>query len=421
MRFLLLPMRFPLEPGQSYLTTELAEALLDAGHEVDVLHLDWDGEPGRPNERLTSSRGIRVLRVFPRAIGRAGSLLRKASKFVLSAGHVGREARRLPPLDRFDVLIGWMPAIAFAPLVRRAASAGVHRRLLFVWDFFPDHHAEIGLVPRGPARWLARRWEESLLRTFTTVFCTLPANRAYLRRHYRLASGQDLRVAPVWTRLEAVGPVDRARLRARHALPARTPIAVFGGQIAAGRGFGQMLEAADLAHRTCVPLAFLFVGDGPLAAELAARAAARPNVFHLPAMPPAQYRELLGACDVGMVATVPGVTSHATPSKALDYLKAGLPVIAAVEAGNEFADLIVERELGRAVAFGDAAGFLREAAFLATDAAFRGGLRERTYDCLAEIFDVRLAVSAILAAAGAREEATSQPRNPAPTAACVAK
>jgi glycosyltransferase involved in cell wall biosynthesis len=420
-RVLLLPMRFPLDVGQSYLTTDLAEALLEAGHAIQVLQLDWDAEPGGPTERLTSARGIPLLRVRPRAFGKPGRLLHNASKFVLSARHVGREARRAFSLGEFDAVICWMPALAFAPVVRAAAHQRVARRILFVWDFFPDHHGEIGLVPSGPVRWIARFLEQRVLRRFTTIFCTLPANAEYLRRRFRVAADQQVRIAPVWTTLETPRTVDRAAVRGRHGLPAHAPIAVFGGQIAAGRGFELMLDAAEIAARQGSSLAFLFVGEGPLAGDLAARAQSRPNVIHRPAMSTADYRELLAACDVGMVATVPGVSSQTTPSKTLDYLKAGLPVIAAIEPGNEFAALLERRRVGRTVAFGDAAAFQREAAFLARDPAFREGLAQRTYSCLAEIFDVRLAVSAILDAAGERQEKNSSARNPALNAAWVAK
>jgi glycosyltransferase involved in cell wall biosynthesis len=420
-RFLLLPMRFPLDPGQSYLTTDLAEALHDAGHTVEVLHLDWDARPGGQTKRLTSRQGIPVLRVCPRAVGRAGSLIYKASKFFLSARHVGREARRHLALAEYDVLVAWMPAFAFAPVIRDAERKRITHRTLFIWDFFPDHHGEIGLVPRGAVRWLARRLEQGVLRRFTAVFCTLPANARYLRRRFRLRPAQQVRIAPVWTKLEPPRPVDRSAVRARYGLPVHGPIAVFGGRITAGRGFGLMLAAADIANRQGSSLAFLFVGDGPLAGDLAARAKRRPNVIHRPAMSTAEFRELLAACDVGMIATVPGVSSQTTPSKTLDYLKAGLPVIAAVEPGNEFARLLAQRQVGRAVAFGDADAFQREAAFLAHDPAFRNGLSDRAYSCLAEIFDVRLAVSAILEVAGERQERNSSPRNPALNAACVAK
>jgi len=382
-------------------------ARLAAGRRYDALE-DW------------CSVG-RVVRIAPRAIGRPGTLRYKISKFLLSARHVGREARRHVQVATFDVVIGWMPALPFAPVVGDAVRAGVAARLLLIGDFFPDHHSEIGLIPRGPLRWLAKLGEQAVLRRFTTIFCTLPANAEYLRQHYRLGGRQGVRVAPNWTTLETVGPVDRAEVRARHRLPADAPLAVFGGQITAGRGFDQMLDAADLADRLDSGLAFLFVGDGPLAESLAKQAAGRPNVFYLPSLPTARYRELLGACDVGLAATVPGVSSHTTPSKTLDYLKAAVPMVIAVEPGNEFAELFERRNVGRAVAFGDPEALQREATYLATDPDFRRGLPQRAHDCLAEIFDVRLAVSAILDAAGARHERKTSVRNPTLKAACVAK
>jgi hypothetical protein len=109
------------------------------------------------------------------------------------------------------------------------------------------------------------------------------------------------------------------------------------------------------------------------------------------------------------------------PSKTLDYLKAGLPVVAAVEPGNAFAGLIEQRDVGRGVPFGDAGAFLRATTFLAADPRFRDGLRARTYSCLAEVFDVRLTVSAILEAAGERRETNSSATKPAANAAWVAK
>jgi glycosyltransferase involved in cell wall biosynthesis len=397
MRLLMLPMRFPLGAGESYLTTELADALVAAGHQVSVLQLDWDGEPGQATEELVSDAGVRVVRVYPRCFAFAGDMMRRASKFWLSARHVGNEAERTLDLAQFDAIIAWMPAIAFAPVLRRAAR-GVPRRLLFIWDFFPDHHAEIGRIPKGPASWLARAWEQSLLKIFSDIFCTLPGNALYLRDHYRIDRSQQVHVAPIWTTVEAPPSADRFALRKRFGLPLDRPIAIFGGQLSAGRGLGQMLEAAELAE----DVTFLFVGDGPQAVDVDRQASKLPNVMRLPAMSVADYRQLLQACHVGMVATVPGVSSFATPSKTLDYLKADLPVVAALEPGNAFGALLEQHRVGKSVPFGDASAFARETSFLATDRAFRSGLSERTYNCLVDNFDVRLTVAKIVEAIGER-------------------
>jgi hypothetical protein len=138
-------------------------------------------------------------------------------------------------------------------------------------------------------------------------------------------------------------------------------------------------------------LLFLFVGDGRLAPML--RAQASDNVLWRPAMPREAYLQLLTACDVGMIATVPGVSSFTIPSKTLDYLRAGLPVVAALEAGNDFSALLERYGVGRAVPFEDPLGFFTTAEALAGGPSVAAAAQL----CLDEVFHVRHAVAAVLA------------------------
>ena len=354
MRFLMACLRFPTEPGRSYLTTELAQALVAAGHEVEVLLVDWDAAPGAQDGACEVRNGVRVVRCAPRRVEGFGGLIRNASKFVLTARRAGRLAREAFDLARFDAFVAWAPALAVAPLAGMARRAGIPRRLLFIWDVFPDHYREIGRIPAGPPFWLARAWEQRLMDQFNVLLPTLPQNADYLRRKFRVRPGQAVRTTPIWTDAAPVPGADRPAVRRRHGLPQDRPIAVFGGQLVEGRGFDQILAAAAIGRQAGSPLLFLFVGDGRLAPMLQAKAG--DNVLWRPAMPRDAYLQLLQACDVGLVATVAGVTSFSVPSKTLDYLRAGLPVAAAVEPGSDFSALLERRGVGRSAALGDAQG-----------------------------------------------------------------
>ena len=410
MRFLMVCMRYPLEPGQSYLTTELADALVAAGHQVEVLLVDWDGYQDGKVDHATSPTGIRVIRTPPRRWRNLGRLAAHASKFVLTGRSAARTLKRNFDLASFDGAIGWMPATAIAPIPRLLQRAGIAHRLLFIWDFFPDHYREIGRIPGGPPFWIARFWEQRLLATFTAIICTLPGNVAYLRRHFRVSPEQRILVNPVWSAITPCESGDVASTRATYNLPSGAPIAVFGGQLVEGRGFDQIVGAAEIAASQGSSLIFLFVGDGRLAPLIRSRAEGHPNIRYLPAMTRAAYCDLLTACDVGMVATVPGVTSFSIPSKTVDYLRAGLPVIAAVEPGSDFGSILEDYGVGRAVPFNDQAVFLREAERLATDPRLRASAREAAPRCLEEIFDVRHAVATVLAAAASSIERQSGQR-----------
>jgi hypothetical protein len=398
MRILMVCMQYPVEPGRSYMTTELADALAALGHVVEVLHLDWHGEAGRAPEVVRTETGVRVVRCGPRLLEGFGGLVAGASKFLLSGAEAARVARRYFELNRFDTIITWAPASAIAPLPPMFRRAKAPHRLLFIWDFFPDHQREIGRIPGGPPYWIARAWEQRLLTQFTAVICTLKGNADYLRRRFRVGRDQKVLVTPIWSDTTPRPPVDRAAVRGRHGLPLERPIAVFGGQLVEGRGFEQMLGAAYWGRMTGSPMLYLFVGDGRLAPKIREIAETEENVAWLPGMAREDYLDLLGACDVGMVATVPGVTSFSIPTKTIDYLRAGLPVTAAVERGSDFTAILERYGVGRAVPFQAPLAFHREAQRLATDLEARAAARKAAPRCLDEVFDVRHAVSTVLTA-----------------------
>ncbi|TCS14914.1 glycosyltransferase family 4 protein [Caulobacter sp. BK020] len=398
MRFLMVCMQYPTEPGRSYMTTELSDALVAAGHTVEVLHLDWTAPADARLDVLTSATGVRVVRCPALALDGLGGVVRGASKFLLSGLRAGRVARRSFDLGSFDALITWAPAVAIAPVLAQARQAGIPRRVLFIWDFFPDHHREIGRMPGGLPFQVARAWEQRLLGDFTAVVCTLPGNADYLRRNWTVKPDQRVLVTPIWSDVALVPVVDRAAMRVRHGLPTDRPIAVFGGQMVEGRGLEQILEAARREKRAD-QLLFLFVGDGRLAPIVRAEAARAANVAWRPGLPRDDYLALLTACDVGLVATVPGVTSYSIPSKTIDYLRAGLPVTVAIEPGNDFVAELERYGVGVGIPFGQPARFGEAAARLATDPAWRAAIRTAAPRCLEEFFHVRRAVEAVLEAA----------------------
>src|SRR5262249_35183298 len=136
MRFLMICMQYAVEPDQSCMTTQLANALTVAGHQVEVLFVDWAAPQNSKIEVLTSSAGVRVVRCPAREFNGIGDLARKASKFFLTGSRVARVARQFFDLHAFDAALAWMPASAIAPLVPLLAKAGIRHRLLFIWDFF---------------------------------------------------------------------------------------------------------------------------------------------------------------------------------------------------------------------------------------------------------------------------------------------
>lgn len=380
--------------------SELAGELVSRGHEVTVLHLNWNEQPGRETRILTGEYGEQVIDVVPRAICKSGSLINKISKFLLSNRHARQEMHAHLGNEKFDATVLWTPALTVAQPLRTAIGNGVPKHILFVFDFFPVHQKEIGVVPSGPIYWITKALEDHLYRKFTAIICNFPGNIEYLKQNYPVHPETRLLSTPLWSDISEPITESRTAMRMKYDLPEDRPIAIFGGQITEGRGIEQMLNAAHHAKKQGSDLIFLFVGNGRSVSMVTEHAERLDNVRHIAGVKRNEYLSLVSACDIGMVATVDGVSSFSFPTKTIDYLRAGLKIVAAVEKGSDYLKLLSDYHLGKGVEFNNGEGYYLAAEALAQHLKSQpedDGMARR---CLEEVFHVRHAADTLLKAAG---------------------
>ncbi len=115
-----------------------------------------------------------------------------------------------------------------------------------------------------------------------------------------------------------------------------------------------VLDAAAL-NRDDDSLLFLLVGDGADRERVKRRAddLNLRNVRFLPLLEEPDFRGLLAASGICLVAQQKGVTEIAFPSKIVTYLAAGRPTIASVNPNSEVARIAQESGAGLAVEAGD--------------------------------------------------------------------
>ncbi len=402
MRFLFLATKYSVATGDPYMTDELAGGLIERGHSVDVLHLDWDAPLGSATRVIEGRHGEKVVAVAPRALRRFGRLAFRASKFALSSRAAAAAMDDHLAGAAYDAVVAWAPALTVRAPLLRAIRRGTLHRILFVFDFFPMSHREAGMIA-GPVYSVAKWLEDSLYRRFTAFSTLLPSNMEYLIRHYPVTAAQTTLWTPIWADTRPPSLAPRDEVRARYDLPLDRPIAIFGGQLSEGRGIEQMLEAARLATHAGSATLYLFIGDGRLRPLIGAAAQAQGNVRLLPPVTRDAYLSLAGACDVGLVATVKEFTSFALPTKTIDYLRVGIPLVTAVEPGSDYPKLLQPYGVSENVVSGDAAAFQAAVERLVGDPAIRRNIASATRRCLDEVFDLRHAVDALLGAVGAGE------------------
>jgi glycosyltransferase involved in cell wall biosynthesis len=389
---------------------EMARTLCELGHQVQVVVTAWRLPAGGPTRSYREPFGADVLLIMPRAIDRLGRAVKLITKWLATPLHSYRETKKALAGREFDLMIGFTIATASGgPMLW--AFRHCRRSLLWIADFFPSHHKELGEVPGGPAFWMARATETYLFRRFDAIGCFSPSAMVYLRENYRLRDDQTVVTIPQWGRVDPPAFAPRGQLLREHGLPADRRILVFGGGIGRGRGIELILEMSLLAETERPDLLFLFIGQGDLVhlVEKRIREGAA-NVALEPAMARDEYLQLISACDLGLVSTVADVGVPAFPSKTWDYLRAGLPVVASVEiAGDasnpDYGGMVEQYGFGRIVPAGDARKFLDAILSVIDDEKQMQRMSDAGRRALEEVHDARSAVRRILEATCLAEQA----------------
>lgn len=153
-------------------------------------------------------------------------------------------------------------------------------------------------------------------------------------------------------------PQDRAAARAALGIDGEAELVVYVGRLVPEKGLRELLEATAALAPSRPRLQLALVGDGPMHAELDARAAAAPHRLHLPGAQdaPAVARWMAAADTV----TLPSY-SEGHPNVLVEALACGRPVVATLVGGIPE---VVDAASGLLVPARDAqalAGGLREA------------------------------------------------------------
>lgn len=348
----MLTTKFRHPDGSLWLPSELAAELLRRGHSVTVLNVEWSGLPVDQGSGKFLDRNFRIFNYS--AIRFRSPRLSLALRWMFSAFKLWPFLlRSLVAGRRYDLLISFSPctslhvAIPMAMLISRESC-------LVYWDFFPVHNQEIsGKAPRSFLPVL-KAIEKRLVHSFHRVGCMSPKNVQFYERYFGVSRRQTVGIIPVWTSLLDAHRGDRSLVHEGLGIDAGSTVLVFGGQLVDGRGVVELCEAVLRAHQDSPNLVLIVCGQGPLAGRVIEYQNRSPGVIrYAGTLRREEYLKVLSAADIGVVATVAGVAAPSYPSKSMDYMACGLPILAAVEASSDFGEIVQKENIGIACLAGD--------------------------------------------------------------------
>lgn len=329
---------------QPWLLDDLANEFVDSGHSVDVIVLD----PTRGRmlgEQSTSHPNISIYSVGTRKDRKAS--FDKLLSYIATGFRLHTVGFKWVKNKKYDLCITTTIAAFNWGFPGRIRRCGITlQNLVFLWDFFPIHHIEIGRIRSFWLATLMKFIERYAICQNDVVALMSPANKRFFHAYHPGLKIKTIEIPPWASEKNLAMPVSQV-------LPLSV---IFGGQLAKGRGVDTLLEAAALLQSADVNVKISIAGDGPdrfLLEAYRSNLQLR-NVDFVGNLPREDYRSLAGKSHVGIAVTVPGISPPSFPSKIVEYLSLGLPVIVCVEESSDAGDFVLEGKAGFKVPAGDA-------------------------------------------------------------------
>lgn len=331
----------PLRSSAAVQMRDLAREFAAQGHEPVVLVPDESLQQPWALENLD---GIQVLRLRALPTRDIGYLWRAVTEFILPWAML-RGLRKSPfRSQRWDAVVWYSPSIFFGPLVSALKRSSRCRSYLILRDIFPEWAVDLGLLKRGFAYRVFKKFERQQHDAADIIGIQAPSNREYVAH---LGDRPGIRLEVLWNWLAAAPNTGCSIDVAATPLAGRT-IFVYAGNMGVAQGLFVLLDLANrLKDRR--DLGFLFVGRGSELPRLRATAVDRKltNILFYDEVDPGEIPGLLAQCHVGLLTLDPRHKTHNIPGKFLAYVQSGLPVLARINANNDLVGLIETEGVGR--------------------------------------------------------------------------
>ena len=360
MRILVLGINHPPEQiGIAVYTGGLTQALAQAGHDVEVVaavpyYPEWRvrAEFRGLHWRRTVEEGVTVTRCplyVPAVPGGVKRILHHMSFAASALVPMLRAAAKRP-----QIVLVVAPSLIAAPVGLLAARLSGAQAWLHVQDFEVEAAFATGLLnDRGWSAHLAHGVERGIISAFDRV-STISAEMRQRLVLMGVAEGCTVELRN-WTDVQRIRPLGAGKSPFRGEWGIETPhVALYSGNIANKQGIEIVVEAARrLAHVR--DLTFVICGQGPNRETLERSAQGLTNILFRDLQPVDRLGDLLALASVHLLPQIAGAADLVLPSKLVNMLASGRPVVATAHPGTGLAREV--EGCGIVVPPGDTAAF----------------------------------------------------------------
>jgi colanic acid biosynthesis glycosyl transferase WcaI len=355
MRILMMGQHFwPEEVSGAVLATQLAESLIQRGHDVTFATsfpnypqgVVFEGYRGKWFAREYYNN-VEIIRTWS-YVTPEKALKRRVinyGTFSASVFYAGLIARRP------DIVMSYSPPMPLSLTVYLLSRLRQIPWILRVEDLFPEYAEKLGIVKsKGLVRTL-ESFERFFYRNATHISVISEGFRQKLLE--RGVPSNKLSVTPVWADPDEIKPMPHhTELRREYNWHDKF-IVLYAGNIGMTSSIEEALCAAEILN-DYNDIQFVIVGEGVKKADLIqlARTKGLSNISFLPYFPRERFPELLASANALLVTLNETAQSTSLPGKTFSYLASGRPILAVAPTNSELSQLIRAANAGLCVPVG---------------------------------------------------------------------
>lgn len=251
-----------------------------------------------------------------------------------------------------DLFLLATPPVTNDAIIKYVKMSYKARIYLLLKDIWPGNIFKVklpgGIVTQTCVHIFFRKHEKKLYKLSDYIGCMSPANVKYVLKNNPGLDASKIHINPnsIRPKTICVSKDERKRIREKYMIPNDKICLVYGGTLGPGQDIYNVIDCL----RKCkdVDCHFFIAGRGIQASLLEDYIAnEKPtNVTYTSWIPKEEYRQVLAACDVGLVFLRYNSNTPSFPSRLLSYMEVGIPVISCTSVASDMNKVIESGKFG---------------------------------------------------------------------------
>lgn len=380
----------PLRTSGAVQLRDLSREFINQGHDLTVCLPDSHQQEDWLLEKIDE---IQILRLKAPKTKDIEYFRRTVNEFLMPFVMISSFKKSPMIKKKWDGVLWYSPSIFHGPFVNMLKLKSACKGYLIIRDIFPEWALDMKLIGRGFPYLFFRVIASYQYSIANYIGVQSFGNKVYFHK-WEQKPFHDLQVLNNWLGKSAE---ILCSIRLSETIFADRKVFVYAGNMGVAQDIDMLVNLAKSLEDK-ENIGFLFVGRGSEIGRLkdSVDELGLTNILFLNEIHPDEIPNLYAQCDIGMLSLDFKHKSHNIPGKFLSYMQNGLPVLAAINSGNDLAKIIRDEKVGQVCESNNLEELNRLAKKLLNQIESDDGISERCTNLFEREFSAKKAVDQII-------------------------